>query len=1161
MRIRSTAIFVLVVLFLFGAPAFGAVTEAVKAVVSPPLRTLTEPLNDVEVKKLVPNRAVKAPARPAGVAAPADPAVQNGLGPNGRSPDVIGVNFDGVGVSNSAPPDTTGDVGPNHYVQWVNTQLAVYDKQGNLLYGPVKGNTLFQALGGPCALHNNGDPIVQYDIQADRWVLTQFVVNAAGSSASRQCFAVSMNGDPLGGYYLYDFPTSPEWDPLTFVDYPHVGVWSDGYYMTTHQFDTSEDFQGIYVFDRVAMLSGMPAAMQYTTLGASAPALFVYGGALPADLDSLRPPPPGSPAYIVQHGSPDTDGSTGFVVHLWKIKTTWGASPALNVTGPINVPVAPFNGELCTPFLPIGIGLGSRPCVPQATPVIVPDPNAPTAPVVDTWLDGVSERLMYRVAYYNYGTHESLVLNHTVNAGVHQAGVRWYELRNPSAPVLHQQGTFAGTSPNQEHRWMGSVALDNSGNMLVGYSKSSATTATSIEVAGRKSDDPLGVLGPEILMKASGGVQIGTGNRWGDYSTMNIDPRDGCTFWFTTEYIPADGSFNWKTRIGSFRYSSCTPPPQGRIEGVVTDCATGAPVSRATVEVSNGFSGATDANGRYSIVVPPGSYTILATAPARYCAPSASGAITVGNGATVTRNFCVTGSPRFDYVSSSIDDSAGSGNGAVNRDECVKLAISVANNGCGIATNVRGTLSTTTPGVTIGRANAAFGNMPRDASASAAEPFVFSTSTADGFVCGNPIDFTVSFTSNEGAGSLHFSVPTCAGASIAKSGSLTAQDTPQNVRLGRDSSPSVCGMQKACPDPLGTGVRYFDGYTFTNASTVDTCVTVNVSADASCNGVNQVFSAAYLDSYDPQNLCTNYLADEGSSPDLGFSDYSFVVPAGRDFVVMISTVSEGGQCVGYNLNVSGLIDNATSGNGACPQPPVTTCIEDNDASIAYDKGWHLVASANASDGHFRLAGGNNNGTAASVTVTVPPASTGALTYHYATSTKGGSADVYIDGAMRGTISYKGSAGSAKDPVFGSSARYDGLAAGAHTFELRNTKGSVYVDGFCLESAASTGTPTAGPGATTTGGGNASASQSLIQTVAVPANARSLSVIVESSLAVPMQLVVLSPAGALLSSVTSTNGLAAIDVPVSAGGMYVVKTVNLSLGPLSVWTAATPQVTR
>src|SRR5207249_3574585 len=130
--------------------------------------------------------------------------------------------------------------------------------------------------------------------------------------------------------------------------------------------------------------------------------------------------------------------------------------------------------------------------------------------------------------------------------------------------------------------------------------------------------------GSEILMKGSGGSQILTGNRWGDYSTMTVDPLDGCTFWYTAEYVPSDGQFNWKTRIASFRYASCTSPPQGTISGVVTDCATGAPLSRALVSVGNGFSGATDANGRYTIVLPPGSYTVSASAPGRLCAASSS---------------------------------------------------------------------------------------------------------------------------------------------------------------------------------------------------------------------------------------------------------------------------------------------------------------------------------------------------------------------------------------------------------------------------------------------------------------------------------------------------------------------------------------------------------
>lgn len=1155
MRFRSWLLS-LVTVAMVPVTAFATTSSgSAKPVLSPPLGLLRPVEGQAEVKSLVPNFAVPRPARTATTAPPADTVVQgrtNNL--VGQSPDIIGLNFDGVGVSNSAPPDTTGEVGKNHYVQWVNTRLAVYDKQGKLLYGPVKGNTLFQSLGGPCAMHNDGDPIVQYDILADRWMLTQFLVNATDGSASHQCVAVSQSGDPLGAYYLYDFKTSPSWDPGTFVDYPHVGVWPDGYYMTTHQFDTSEYFQGLYVFDRASMLAGLPASYQYTTLGPSAPALFVYGGALPADLDSLTPPPAGAPAYLVQHGSPDTDGSTDFVVHVWKVKTTWGSNPSLTVTGPTDVPVAPFNGELCTHALGTYVALGARPCVPQATP------TDGSATPVDTWLDGISDRLMYRVAYRNYGTHESIVLNHTVDAGAHQAAVRWYEIRNPGSPTLHQQGTYAGTGLNAEHRWMGSIAMDNSGNMLLGYSKSSATSTTEINVAGRRADDPPGVLGPDILMKASGGVQIGTGNRWGDYATMTVDPYDGCTFWFTSEYIPSDGSFNWKTRIGSFRYSSCTAPPQGRIEGVVTDCATGAPVSRAMVQTSNGFSAATDANGRYSIIVPPGQYSVSAIAPARFCAPSGASSVSVADGGAVTQNFCVTGSPRFDYVSSAIDDSAASNNGTVNNDECVKLTVDVANNGCGIGTNVIGTLSTSTPGVIIGQSRASYGTMNRDTTA-AAPQFAFSTSVADGFVCGNPIDFTLSLSSNEGTNAVRFSVPTCQAATIAKSGSVTTSDAPQNVRLGRDSTPSVCGVNKTCPAPLGTGVRHYDSYPFTNSSGVTACVKVNVTAEASCSGTNQIFSVAYLDSYDPQNLCTNYVADEGSSPDLGYNDYSFQVPPGRDFVVVVSTVTEGGSCGGYNLNVSGLVDNATSGNGACVIPPVVTCLEDNDPSIAYDKGWHLVSSGSASGGHFRMKSSGTNGAAASLRIDVPQGSTGSLVYHYATSTKGGTADVYIDGVFHSTISYAGASGSARDPRFGSSARFGGLAAGAHTFELRNSKGTIYIDGFCVESAASTGQPAAGPAATSTSSGNAAAGQTLTQTVAVPANAEALSVVAESSLAVPVQLVLVSPSGAILATATSATGVTTLDVPVTAGGMYVVKTINASVGPLSVWTAATPYVRR
>jgi hypothetical protein len=1144
---------------LFLVSTFALAAPPTIPVVSPPLRTLGVGAETADLPHIVPNNEVPRKVQANGPV-PADTVVQSALNP-AHSPDVLGLNFDGVGVSNSAPPDTTGRVGRNHFVQWVNTKLAVYDKSGHLLFGPVKGNTLFQSLGGTCATHNDGDPVAGYDILADRWVLTQFAVGAGDGSFSHQCVAVSVTGDPLGSYYLYDFRTSSAADPALFVDYPHLGVWPDGYYVTAHNFGSDGSFnQALFVFDRERMLAGQPATYQLHEFGASAPGgAFTYGGALVADLDSLTPPPAGAPAVIVQHGSPDTDGSLGYVVHVWKAKTTWGASPSLVVTGPTDVSIAPFNGELCTGTIATYVALGARPCVPQPIPM-APAGATPWTPA-DIWLDGVSDRLMYRVAYRNFGSYDAIVLTHTVNATGYQAGVRWYEIRNAtSSPALYQQGTFIGATPDTLHRWMASVAQDNSGNMLAGYTKGGPTLFSEIDVAGRRANDPPGSLGPEITMKASGGSQILTGNRWGDYSDMTVDPLDGCTFWYTAEYIPSDGQFNWKTRVGTFRYASCTAPAQGTISGVVTDCATGAPMSRALVSVSNGFSGSTDANGRFSIVLPPGSYTLSAAAPGRACAASSTQSVTVANGGTATRNFCLTGGPVFDFVTYAIDDSAASNNGAVNKDECIKLPVTIANDGCGVTTSVTATLSTSTPGVSIGGNKASLGTIARDAHGTTSTPFSFSTSSAGGFQCGNPIDFTLSVASAQGASTLHFSVPTCEAASISKSGSLDASDPQQAARLGRDSSASSCASPKACPASLGTGTRAFDSYTFANSSGVTACVTVNVTADASCSGNNQIFSAAYLDSYDPQNLCTNYLADEGQSPDLGYNAYSFEVPAGRTFVVVVDTVSDGGACASYNVNVSGLVDNATSGKGACVAPPVTNCFDDTDPQIAYGSGWHLVNDADASGGHFRMTAKNDSGTAASFAFNL--GGSGALTYSYGKSSKGGSADVYIDGVFRESVSYAGSGGT-RTPQLGASARYAGLSAGAHTFELRNLRGGVaYLDGFCVENGTSTAQPAMGPGATTTSDGTAGAGQSSAQSVAVPAGAQSLSILAEATAGIPIQLVAIDPNGLTLATSTPTAmGLAVLDVPVSQSGTYTVRTINLSLGAVAIWSAATPLVSR
>lgn len=211
------------------------------------------------------------------------------------------VNFEGQGnlTDNllfggiSVPPDTVGDVGPEHYVQTVNTTIRIYDKAGNTLTGPVPINFLWTGFGGACEADNDGDPIVLYDQLADRWFVSQF---ALSGPPFHQCIALSQSGDPTGTYYLYDFEM-----PLSKVnDYPKFGVWNDAYYMTDNQFDqffTAFLGGGAFAYDREKMLNGDPtASFIYFDLFDLDPTI---GGMLPSDADGLNPPAPGTPNYFI----------------------------------------------------------------------------------------------------------------------------------------------------------------------------------------------------------------------------------------------------------------------------------------------------------------------------------------------------------------------------------------------------------------------------------------------------------------------------------------------------------------------------------------------------------------------------------------------------------------------------------------------------------------------------------------------------------------------------------------------------------------------------------------------------------------------------------------------------------------------------------------------
>ena len=454
-------------------------------------------------------------------------------------------SFEGISsVDNQAqlgfqvlPPDPNGDVGPNHYVQIVNLLMKVFDKTtGATLLGPIPISTLFTGLDGPCGTIDDGDPIVLHDHLADRWLISQFVVSFG--APFHQCIAISQTADPTGAYFLYDFSVGSK-----FNDYVKFGVWPDGYYMTDNQFNAAGTaFQGVgvFAFDRAKMLAGDPtASFIYFDLQTVDPNLF---GMLPADLDG-PPPPAGTPNYFsaftaTEFGDPQ-DGLRIFEFHADFANP---ASSTFTERAESPITTAAFD-----PIL--NCGFSGRDCIPQPAPA-----------TSSAKLDAIADVLMYRLQYRNFGSHESLVANHTVDAdGTSHAGVRYYEVRRAlpgGAFFINEQATFA---PDAAHRWMGSAAMDKQGNLALGYSVSSSTVFPSIRYAGRlATDPPNGLFQGETTLIAGSGSQTSTLSRWGDYSMLAVDPTDDCTFWFTSEYYASSSPAGWQTRIGSFKFASCS---------------------------------------------------------------------------------------------------------------------------------------------------------------------------------------------------------------------------------------------------------------------------------------------------------------------------------------------------------------------------------------------------------------------------------------------------------------------------------------------------------------------------------------------------------------------------------------------------------------------------
>ena len=646
------------------------VTRPALAGVSVPVRsiTITPVTPDPKVELEIPFRPpVKKSNTPLFLSSPKGPdgaLMARTNAPNAMPAAVA--NFQGVGQSGQgavsgfyvSPPDTVGDVGPNHYVQCVNLACQIFGKTGTPAGGAFTIKAMFASLGGECAATNDGDPIVLYDPIADRWLLSQFAV--ANRPPAHECVAISQTADPTGAYYLYDFVIPNNY----FNDYPKLGVWPDGYYMTSPLFEGPVFGQGAYILNRTKMLAGDPAAeMVFFDLTTAFPGLQRI---LPADLDG-PPPAPGTPNYMATIAA-DEFGDAQDGIRLFEVKADWqnlAASTFTEVPFPSGVlPVAAFDPTLTQTSGNCGFAFTVRDDIEQPAPG-----NCGMR------LDALSDRPMHRLAYRTQGGNESLVFNHTVDANAtpatatsgHLAGIRYYELRRalPSGTwAVAEQATYA---PDTTHRWMGSAAMDGQGNIAVGYSVSDGTTTfPGVRYAGRLAGDPAnGLFQGEAVLAAGGRSQTSTGSRWGDYSAMSVDPVDECTFWYTQEYYDATAPGTcstttcWQTRIGSFKFPGCSVTSStGTLTGTVTDSATAAAISGAIVS-ANGYTATTNGSGVYSMVVPAATYAATAS-KAGYADVSVAG-LTVAAAGTTTQNFALGSGAIAGTVTNSVSAAALSG--------------------------------------------------------------------------------------------------------------------------------------------------------------------------------------------------------------------------------------------------------------------------------------------------------------------------------------------------------------------------------------------------------------------------------------------------------------------------------------------------------------------
>ncbi len=433
-----------------------------------------------------------------------------------------GLNFDGMlDTDGVTPPDPTGDIGLNHYIQMVNisggARFQIWNKQGQSVYGPAATSTIWSQVQSSSI----GDPIIQYDHDAQRWLMLEM----QGFGENQLLVAMSNTSDPTGGWKVWRIQCQG------FPDYPKLYVWKNAYFITVNEIVNGNECSG-YALDKAAMLNGTSNISTYRFVMPNFNAIQ-YQPATGADWEGGPPPPAGSPGLIFRVYDDAWDGGTD-QIQMWQINVDWANQSSNFAFGPTKFPVAPFETRVC-------YGSGLFDCLEQ--------------PNTSQRLTALENIIMYRAPYRNFGTHESVVLNHVTDVSTQvgdggDAAVRWYEFRKNSGEpnwFVYQQGTYA---PDANNRFTGTLTMDEQGNIGLGYSVVSNITFPGIRFTGRRKSDPLGQMSVQEYNLVSGGKSH-QDERWGDYSSMAIDPVDGKTFWFTGEYQPANK--NWGTRIGTFQ--------------------------------------------------------------------------------------------------------------------------------------------------------------------------------------------------------------------------------------------------------------------------------------------------------------------------------------------------------------------------------------------------------------------------------------------------------------------------------------------------------------------------------------------------------------------------------------------------------------------------------